>query len=73
MKVKVYIGIGGWKVHTEVDLIACPHVGDMIVVRDTTVTCERVYIDTDHVQVRETIRFNSEANLEDYIKMGWER
>lgn len=63
---KVTVGIGAWKASTEVELCACPHVGDGIIVKGTTVICERVYIGKHHVYVEETIRFASEADAKDH-------
>jgi hypothetical protein len=71
--VTVTIGIGGWKVTKEITLIACPHVGDMIDVDDVTVECERVAIGSDMVYVEQTVRFNSEAEADEYLELGWSK
>ena len=70
---KVSVGIGMWKVRSTVELVACPHVGDMIVVNEYVINCERVYIHADHVSVDQSVRFTSEADLDAYIKNGWHR
>ena len=66
--VHVTVGIGGWKTSTTVQLVACPHVDDLIDVNGITVTCERVCIGTNDVYVEETVRFTSEAEAAEYFK-----
>lgn len=70
---RVSIGIGAWKVYKMVQLVACPHVGDNIAVGGTIVTCERVYIGEEYVAVDKTIRFTEEAQVDEYVAMGWTR
>ena len=65
--VHVTVGIGGWKAHKTVQLIACPHTDDRIDVDGVTVTCERVTIADDAVYVEETIRFASEQAAKEYF------
>lgn len=71
--VTVTVGIGAWMVHYKTSLIACPHVDDIIEVNGISVTCERVCIGSDDVRVHETVRFQSEAALDEYIEMRWTR
>lgn len=73
IKVSVVIGIGAWTVRKTVKLCACPHVGDMIDVDGVTVTCEVVCINARDVNVREAVRFASEADLDQYLELGWTR
>lgn len=64
----VTVGIGAWSVTKEIKLIACPHVGDMVVIGENVITCERVYIGTDRVHIEETRRFQSEQDAKDFFK-----
>lgn len=68
IKVHVIVGVGGWKTRKDVELLACPHVGDAIAFGDHSVQCERVTIFPDYVQVEELVRFNSEQEAKDYFK-----
>ena len=66
--VHVTVGVGGWKAHASVTLIACPHVGDKIEVQGKTVVCESVYITADRVYVDEIYRFQSEDAAKRYFE-----
>jgi hypothetical protein len=71
--VYVTVGIGHWTAYAEVELIACPHVGDSIEVRGIDVNCEHVHITAKKVYVREVIKFQSEDALKEYTDAGWKR
>lgn len=61
------VGVGMWKTSKTVKLVACPHVGDRILVGEISVTCERVTIGPKAVYVEETIRFASEQDAKEYF------
>jgi len=67
--VHVTVGVGFWKAHKTVQLVACPHTDDRIEVGKDgpTVTCERVTITDKAVYVEETIRFTSEQAAKEYF------
>lgn len=65
--VMVTVGVGMWKSSKTVELVACPHVGDWIVVGERTVVCDRVTITAEKVYVEQTIRFSSEDAAKTYF------
>ena len=67
VQVSVSVGIGMWKATAEVSLVACPHVGDRIVVNDVVVTCEWVTITAEKVYVEQAARFQSEDEAHAYF------
>jgi hypothetical protein len=71
--VTVTIGIGMRTVTCDTTLVACPHVGDLVTVGGVTVTADEVAIGADRVYVRETVRFASEQQLDEYVALGWSR
>lgn len=73
IKVKATIGIGGWTISNTTQLCTCPHAGDIIEIDGVAVTCERVYIGKKDVHVRETVRFQAESDMDEYVKLGWKK
>lgn len=66
IRVRVTIGIGQWKITRDAMLVACPHIGDLIEVGDTTIMCERVCICQDKVYVNQTVHFQSPDEMKEY-------
>ena len=66
----VRVGIGAWEASTQVELIACPHVGDQIEVKGETVLCERVLIGRNGVWVYEVRHFPTPEDAE-ALKTRW--
>jgi hypothetical protein len=67
IKVTVTSGAGAWTAVAEVELVACPHVGDYIEVHGLTVVCDSVYITGKGVIVHEKRRFASEEEATRYF------
>ena len=67
IKVNVSVGIGAWTARKKVHLVACPHVGDHIVVGEQVVVCDRVTIGSKDVDVHQTVHFTSEDQATDYF------
>jgi hypothetical protein len=67
IKAFVTVGIGAWTATKVVELAACPHVGDAIDVEGISVTCERVTIGKDVINVEEMIPFTSEEEADAYF------
>ena len=65
---RVTVGVGAWQAHQSVNLAACPHVGDWIVVGDVSIECDRVSIGRDYVLVEHTKRFTSEADAAQFFR-----
>ena len=65
--VHVEVGIGSWTSCQTVSLIACPHVGDQVLVNGIVVNCERVLIGQDYVRVQETIHFSCAKDAQEYF------
>lgn len=71
-KVKVLVsvgGIGAWKAQATKMLVACPHVGDFIMLGDAVVHCDKVCIGDDVVLVEETVHFQSEEDAKSYERL----
>lgn len=66
--VEVTTGIGAWTATKMVKLVACPHVGDCILVGERVITCDHVYIGPDYVSVNEKRPFQSEQDAKDFFK-----
>jgi len=73
IKVVVQLGIGAWTVHQTVSLCAAPHKGDHVIVHGDAISCDEVTIDKKDVFVRSSHRFEAEADLDEYVKIGWKR
>lgn len=65
LNVKVTVGVGAWTATTTVKLVACPHVGDSVIVGEDVVACDRVRIGWDLVEVFDKSRFSSEKDAQD--------
>lgn len=64
--VHITVGLGSWSADHRVYLVACPHVGDHLIVQDVTILCDEVFIGEDAVRVHDRRMFSSEKQAREF-------